>query len=423
MDPDHFYRFVAFLLLLGLSSVFAASETALFSLTRIHSEKLRQQKTRTAELILSQLKEPPRLLITILMANEIVNISAETLGISLAIELWGEWGKYLSIAFLTPVMVILTDIAPKTIALSVPESLSKAFVWPVDLAARLLFPMRWMVTGIAEAMSGIFGGRHPSSGKDIRTDEFRALVRVGEREGVLDSSERELIHNVFTFGNRTVGDVMTPRMEIFSLPVSLDPVKLLEEVRQNRFSRVPIYRDEKDDVVGILYAKDLIGLSLSQEQLKRGDWKIEKILRRPFFVPLQMRLDLLLTEFRRQKVHLALVVDEYGGIAGLVTMEDILEELFGEIRDEFDIKEEYVREVSPDVFEVSGIMPWREFKEWGKISGEDEENGTIGGWITERMGRIPNEGEGIQQNGWKISVAKLHGGKIEGLRVERLKSP
>jgi putative hemolysin len=421
MDPDHLYRLIGFLLLLGLSAIFAASETALFSLTRIQSERLRQEKSRSAGLILSLLRNPPRLLVTILVANEIINISAETLAVSLAIDRWGMWGRYLSVVVLTPLMVILIDVAPKTIALTFPEWTATTFVRPVYLAARLLFPLRWLVTKLAEGISDLLGAGDRPTAKEARTDELRALVHVGEREGALDPSERKLIHRVFAFGNRTVSDVMTPRVEIVSYPVDLNPRALLEEIRHHRLSRVPLYKGDKDNIVGILYAKDLIGFHLLGA--KHNEWNIEGILRKPHFVPLQMKLDLLLPEFRREKVHIALVVDEYGGIAGLVTMEDLLEELFGEIRDEFDVKEEHVQEVAPEKFEVSGAMPWEEFKEWGKISAEDENKGTIGGWLIEEMGRIPKEGEGIRLDGWQISVAKVQGGKIEKLKVERAKEP
>ncbi len=321
--------------LLLLSGFFSGSETALFSLSRAKRQKLAASGDPTSKLILQLLKQPRRLIATILVGNELVNISLGAVAARLGEEKLTMFGhvtaQILTTLAVLPLILLVGEITPKSIALKVSEHWARWAVRPIALFAWIAAPMRWLVRGISEVVLVILRARPPTRDDALREQEFRALVDVGSEEGELKATERRLIHNVFEFGDKTVAEVMTPGTKMFALSYDLPMARLVAEVTRQRFSRIPIYRGPRDNIVGILLAKDLVGYS-------HGQWRVARtlgdLLHPPFYVPKTTKLDHIFRQMQRRKTHLALVVDEYGRTVGLVTMEDLLHELFGALVDE-----------------------------------------------------------------------------------------
>jgi CBS domain containing-hemolysin-like protein len=340
-------------LLLG-SAFFSGSETALFSLSRVTREALATRGDPASRRVLELLANPRRLIVTVILCNELINISTSSVAAQLsarALPWMRETAQVaLTAAVMVPVMLMAGEMTPKSLALRVAERWARVVSRPLQFFATLVAPLRWVVSGVAGAVVWLLGGRRPAAQEGLREEEFRALVDVGSEMGELQVAERRLIHNVFEFGDTTVGKVMTPADKVFALPYEMPLGRLVEAVSAERYSRVPIYKtparpagrgaprrtpvvDGKPlhmEVIGILLAKDLVGYAAGHLE----GHTVQDLLHPPLFVPRTTKCDSLFREFQRKKTHLALVVDEYGRLAGLVTMEDLLEELFGEIADE-----------------------------------------------------------------------------------------
>jgi CBS domain containing-hemolysin-like protein len=342
VDGSTLERLLAILALLCASAFFSGAETALFSLSRVRRENLIQRGDPASRRVLQLLSNPRRLIVTVIVCNELVNITTSSFSASLVASLvpsMSHLGQVLlATAVTVPVLLLFGEMLPKSLAIRLGESWARAISLPLRLVMFIITPVRLVLAAVAGAVLFVVGARQPSEDEGLKEEQFRALVDVGSEEGELQVAERRLIHNVFEFGDTTVGKVMTPADKVFALPYEMPLGKLVEAVAQERYSRVPIFKSKKTgrkgrpemEVVGILLAKDLVGY-------QRGHLEghtVQDLLIPPLFVPRTTKCDRLFREFKRRKTHMALVVDEYGRLAGLVTMEDLLEEVFGEISDE-----------------------------------------------------------------------------------------
>jgi putative hemolysin len=320
--------------LLLFSAFFSGSETALFSLGSVRLEKLKESGHPKAGVIGNLLERPRRLLISILLGNELVNITASAIAASICISLLGTNGKWVAIAVMTPLILTVGEIVPKATAIYRAEEFSRVVARPLTVFAQAIFPVRWVIRRIVDGVLKVFGSHTETHDSIFREEEIRDLVDVGHQEGVLEKQERELIHRVFRFGDTIVASVMTPKAQIFSLPLQQDADEILAEVKEEQYSRVPIYSGKRTNIVGILNRKDLLTLALRGKEHDKDN--IRRFLRPPHFVPQSKKIAELLREFQKHKTYMAIVVDEYGHCIGLVTVEDLLEEIFGEIYDETD---------------------------------------------------------------------------------------
>jgi putative hemolysin len=339
MDLDSFSSVLGRLLLMGLlliaSGFFSSCETSLFSLSRLSRERLSRSERSIDRYVAALLRQPRRLIVTILLGNELVNITFSALAAGLTERLVSGWSEVAAVltstALTVPLILLFGEVTPKSLALRVAESWARVCARPLGLFALVATPVRLVVTAVAGTVVRLLGGgASPPPPSVLGEAEFKALVDVGSAEGELEAAERRLIHNVFKFGDRTVAEIMTPARNVYSLSYELPLARLCAEVSRNAFSRIPIYRGRRENVVGIVFAKDLVGISTGRLQGRT----VKDLLRVPTYVPKTTKCDRLFREFQRKKTHLAMVVDEYGRLVGLVTMEDLLEELFGEIRDE-----------------------------------------------------------------------------------------
>ncbi len=321
--------------MLLLSGLFSGTETALFSLSRVQRERMLRSPSSTDRYVATLLADSRRLVATLLIGNELCSVGFAALaGTVVARVLPGLDERLLVLVTMllaVPLMVVVGEITPKTIALRVAESWSRGSARLLGAFTIVATPLRWVLSAIAGVVGralGIGTGQPPPAA--IGEEEFRALVDAGSEEGALEATERRLIHNVFAFGDKTVAEIMVPASKVVSLSYDLPIMRLVAEVAKTGLSRIPIHRGRKEEVIGILYAKDLVGSSTGRLKGRT----IKDLLRPPMYVPKTTKCDRVFREFQRQRMHLAMVVDEYGRLVGLLTMEDLLVSLFGPIRDE-----------------------------------------------------------------------------------------
>jgi putative hemolysin len=343
---------LAIIALLCASAFFAGSETALFSLGRVVREAMGSREDRGSKRLLALLSHPRRLIVTIIVCNELINIGNSSLAATATARLLPQLPEIAQVivatAVMLPLILFFGEMTPKSIALRAGESWARVVAWPLTLLSWVIAPVRVLLQSVSSLVLWLLGARPMTREEGLREEEFRALVDVGSEEGELQVAERRLIHNVFEFGDNTVAKVMTPAEKVFALPYDMPLGRMVEAIATQRYSRVPVYQAQRQktprgpdgrrpgqgrgamEVVGILYAKELVGYAWGALE----GHTVQDLLHPVLFVPRTTKCDQLFREFQRKRTHIALVVDEYGRLAGLVTMEDLLEELFGEIADE-----------------------------------------------------------------------------------------
>jgi CBS domain containing-hemolysin-like protein len=405
-------RFLLIGVCLILSAFFSGSEAALFSLTTVQVERLRDQYGVSGRLIATLLQRPTELIATCLVGNALVHVALSVTATSLALRLYGQGGEYVAIAVATLLLLLVGEASPKSVAVRHPEQVSLLIAWPIQVCAYLMTPVRWALRRLVEAVLGKGAGRPLAL---MGEDEFQALVDIGQGEGRIDQDERQLIQRVFELGDQRVSQIMTPRTDIFALAVDEPLASALPKIKEARFSRIPIYQGTIDHVIGVVYAKDLLPVSRRPEL----EIQLRDLLHPAFFVPESKRIDELLREFQRNKVHMAIVVDEYGGVSGLVTMEDALEELVGEIVDEFDTEEILCRQLDPHTYVVSARLPIDEFNERLGVAIPRDAIDTIGGYVFHLFGKLPRRGDSVTAHGLTFTVEHIKGTRILEVRVQR----
>ncbi len=413
MDSYITLRLVLLAFLLILSGFFSSSETSLFSLTSLHLHKMRTERSQFLSYVQRLLKFPRRLLITILVGNESVNVAISVISAAIFIYFMGKEGKWLAIAVATPLLLIFGEAIPKTLAIINPIGFSSYVSPPLTVFSGIVHPIVWVLEKISGFFVNLFRVRDSKRGDVLMEDEFRTLVDAGHEEGALEEPQRDLINRVFELRDTSISYVMTPRVDMFCLPISMDIKSMEMKIIGARHSRIPVYGDNSDDILGILYVKDLMSMIARKEIAV----SIEALLRKPYFVPLEKTADSLLRDFQARKIHMAIVVDEYGGVAGVVTMEDILENLFGDIYDEYDVREDLYQRVDDKTLMVSGMMSVDDLNDLIGASIPSEDFDTVGGFVFHLFGKLPVRGEEIPFNGFTFSVEKMSRARILKIRV------
>lgn len=413
MDYAITFKLSLLALLLAFSGFFSGSEASFFSLTTLHLYKMKEERFPLFGTVQKLLSLPRRLLITILVGNDSINVAFSALMTSLFIFVFGTEGKWGSIAVTTLILIIFGESIPKIFAVTHPMSFSSAASLPLTLFARILFPVVWLLEKISDIFVFISARKVPESAGIITEDEFRTLVDVGHEEGALEEGQRELIHRIFELGDIKVSDFMTPRVDMFCLPLSMSIRDMEQEIIAARHSRIPIYGTDKDDLLGILHAKDL----LAELAKGRKKFNVKALLRKPYFVPTEKEAHTLLGDFKSRQLQMAIVVDEYGGVAGLVTLTDILESLFGEMYDEYAMREEPLHPVDERTFIVSGMMDVEDFNERFGVSISTDDFDTIGGFAFHLFGKLPAKGEEVDYEGYRFTVETIRKARILTLKV------
>ena len=417
MDYTFWFELVLFAILMALSAFFSSSETALFSLTSVQLEQMRRKGHPRIGLIERLLTRPRRLIMTILIGNELANVAASVISATIIIQLMGIGSKWLNLFVMVPILLLVGEVTPKTLAIRNNIAFAAFECRPIEFFALIVKPLRWLIRAVADVFITFVIGKERSQGNIITEDMVRVLAHDAVGEGALDRTEAQFIDHIFDFGNKTLEDVMTPRSDIFFLPLLSSIYEKVEELRRTRHTKVPIYREHRDHIVGILYARDLLGADL--EELSTDPQKFIKLLREPYFVPESKQAAELFNTFRERRMSCALTVDEYGGVTGLVTMEDLLECIFGDIHSPSDISSHvYIKELGKGRYSIDGAMPIEDLNERIGSNLDDESAETVGGLLLNEYGELPAEGTVIVINDLQFKVIEVEENRIKELHLE-----
>jgi len=388
------------------------------SLSKIKVRNMIEDEVKNAELIKKLIDDSARLLSTILVGNNLVNIGGSSLATSVSIQLFGDVGVGIATGVVTLLVLIFGEITPKTLATENAERLVIAYAKPLSLLKIILGPATMILSAITGVIAKIFGAT-PASDKPLVThDEFETMVNVSKEEGVIDQSEQAMIQNLLTFRESKGADVMTPRTSIVGVEVDATYHDIVESFSVEGYSRIPVYEDSLDDIIGIIYARDIIGY-----QDDPDDFELKKYLRDAVFVFENQSTTKILNRMRSQHVHLAVVVDEYGGTAGIITIEDLLEEIVGEIEDEFDHKKlNMIQMVGDDEYLIDGSLEISEFNKLFQADLSDDEYNSIAGFIIGLIESIPEEGQTTSFKHYHFTVEKMDGNRIEYIKLKEISS-
>jgi putative hemolysin len=418
--------------LVALNAIFVAAEIALVTVRRTRLEQLVDEGNRGARRVSKLVQQPGRFLAVIQVGITFVGFLASAFaGVSLAFQLEAvlrgdpaivgdgvplvePYAGPLSLVVVTALLsfftIIFGELVPKTVALAHAERFALIFGGPVDLLARVLAPIVWLLTKITSAINRVLGVSEQNENA-ISTEELRILVERGGEQGILEAEEEQMISAVMELGESRVHEVMVPRIDIVARPVGVPMGELIDTIVEEGHSRIPVYEESIDNVIGILYAKDLL------PYLKGTDHppQTRALLRPPLFVPESMTIDDLLHELQRRKVHIAIVLDEYGGTAGLVTIEDLIEEIVGEIQDEYDVEEPMVVRLSEDEARVDGRANIDDLTELFDLQLGDEDDDqydTVGGLVYHHVGGVPKVGDTVSVDGITLTVETTDGRRV-----------
>ena len=419
MDESILPRILLLAVLLIFSAFFSACEAAFFSLSSLQLNELKDKKGRWGLVVNNLLEKPRELLITIYIGNELINIAVSIITTSIFIHLFGHIGVGIAIGVGTFLLLVFGEIIPKSLSMRFPQTYALSAAYPLRLFFAFVQPVQEFLTSIAEKFITMIGVTFSKPVETAITDEeFRTMVQIGEGDGVIDSEESELIHNVIEFGETTAGEVMTPKIDMFTLSIDDKMEDILPRIVENFYARVPVYDEDEESIAGVLFTKDLNRL----KHLPPEKFSLKSILRPILSIPQSKKIKELLQEFKKRKRHMAVVLDEYGSLSGLVTLEDILEELVGEIDSEMRLEEKPLVELGENKYRLVATYPISEFNEYFKTQLPEENYETVGGLVFGLFGRIPRSGEMIAHDNYKFRIEKMKGARILNLHLTIMKS-
>lgn len=407
------FDLVVLLVLLVLSGFFSGSETALTSLSRARAESLAKEGRGGARALWKLKSNTTRMLVIILIGNNLVNIGASALATVIATDMFGHLGPGIAVGVLTLVILVFGEVTPKSWSAHHADRVS-LFAAPVLLVfGRLVFPLVWALEHFSD---WLHRATALTTDPTVTESEVMSLVEYGAEEGTIEDEELELIERVFAFNDVRVRDVMTPRGEIFSMPGAMRLGDALPDILNQSFSRIPVYRSNPDDVIGFVHLRDI----LEAVAWGKEGQPLETFAREPLFVPQTQPIDELFASLRQQKRHLAFVVNEYGMFQGVVTLEDLIEELVGEIYDESDRMPEMLREVGKGAILAGGMAEMRNVADYFGIEEPPwKPTDTVSLWVLDYVGRIPAAGEAFVINGFLVKVTRASNRFIQQVRIER----
>ncbi len=415
---------------LFLSAFFSSAETAFFSLSPLRLKKHETEGDARATEILKILTDKKRLLISLLMANTLANVSATAIavvhllhwlpGSQFALCLDSDWYlcAIVSVMAISLVLLLIGEIVPRTVALFGGYAYSRLIVKPLRFFLVLIYPGAAVIVWFMSRFLPRYSDWNSQLGCSSTIEEIDNYVNLGEEAGIIEQDEKEMISSVFEFGDTLVREVMVPRPDIISMPINISLPELLKFIREDGHSRFPVYDGSMDKILGILYVKDVL---IKLDDIQQS-YDLFKLLRPPFFVPETKKLDDLLGEFQKRKQHLAMVIDEYGGVSGLVTIEDLLEEIVGEIVDEYDLEEqEPMIRLEDNIFSVDARFSISDLEAELDCEFDYQDSETVGGFVLEKLGRIPQRGEIFEQPQGTFQITEIKGNRI--LRVRFTMKP
>ncbi len=404
---------------LTVSAFAAIGETAISRIGRVRAHHLAQEKRLGAERLVQIAEDPAPFLNVVLLLSLLSHVTGTAIATWLSLRIFGPSGIALAVIAMTIVVFVFAELVPRTFAVQRLESTALILARPVYYLGRSLQPFGKALVLLANATMVLLPGKGLAKGPFVTEDEIRHMVDVAEEEEEIEEEERELIHSIFEFGDTVVREVMVPRPDMVTLPSGATLTEALKVIVEAGYSRIPLYEGDNDNITGILYAKDV----LKRMHESKGDAKATSIARGPSFVPEQKKVAELLREMQHERVHMAIVVDEYGGTAGLVTIEDLIEEIVGEIVDEYDQEEPLVEPIDDDTIRVDAKMPIDEVNELLNVNLPHEEWDTVGGLVFALTGRVPMQGERVEMNSLEFRTERVAGRRIQKVVIRKLPEP
>lgn len=388
------------------------SETALMSLSKIRIRHMVEEGVKGARLVAKLTEDPNRLLGAILIGNNVVNIGASALATTIATKLFDSAGVGIATGVMTVLVLIFGEITPKSIAKQKSEKVALKVSKIINIIVKILKPFIGVFTAISSIFIRLFGGDPKASEPFITEEELRTMVGVSEEEGVLEDVEKEMIFNVFDFADAHVKDVMVQRVDVIAVDIEASYEEVLDVIKTEQFSRIPVYNQTIDDIVGILNVKDLIMAEKSSKPFKVSDY-----MREPYYTFEFKKIKELFSEMKKTRNHISVVLDEYGGTVGIVTIEDLIEEVFGDIEDEYDDYEKEIEVVKEDEFIVDGSAKLDDISELIGVNMESEEFDSVGGLVIGELGRFPEKKEEVQLNNIRFVVEEVDKNRIKKVRI------
>ena len=414
-DIEILYLILLFVCLL-LSAFFSSSETAFVSLQRFRVEHMVNEKVRGMERVARMIQRPEKFLSTVLLGNNLVNTAAAALGTALAMRFWEEKGIIFATIGVTILLLIFCETTPKTIATHHAEGLSMAFARPIEVISWLFTPLVVVLSWIASRFSKLAGGA-PVPRSLVSDEEIRTMISVGHREGTVEEAEAEMLHKVFDFGDRPVREVTVPRTEVISVEKGTTLADFLSLYAENPLSRFPVYQDSMDNVVGILAVKDVL-MAQAKETITKED-VIDGLIRPAYFAPESKHINELFVEMRDENYRMCVVIDEYGGTAGIVSLSRLVEEIVGPVGDELAEVEKEYEAINEYTFQIDGGMRIEEANEEMDLELPSGEYETVAGFVLNLLGHIPKSGEQIRYKGLKLVITEMRGVKIEKILLTK----
>lgn len=388
MDSGDISQLIFLLILLALSAFFSSAETALTTVNRIHMRTLADADNNKAKMVLKITKDSAKMLSAILIGNNIVNLSASSIATTLAISMFGSYGAGIATGIITFLILIFGEVSPKTLSTIKADSISLKIAGIINVLMIVLTPVIFLINKLSLGVLFLFGVKASDGNRVMTEEELRTIVDVGQETGVIEDEERAMIHNVFDFGDAEAKEVMIPRIDMTFVHIDADYNEVLEIYKQDMFTRLPVYEESTDNVVGIINMKDLLLIE------NTDNFSIRDIMREPYFTYEHKNTSDLFLEMKKSSISLAIVLDEYGVTAGLITLEDLIEEIVGEIRDEYDTDEiDDITRLSDREYLVLGSANLEDVSDELNLHLESDDYDTIGGYCLEKLDHLPERNE------------------------------
>lgn len=418
MGPSEICQLITVIILLSLSAFFSSSETALTTVNQIRMRTLADNGDKRAARVLRVTGNPGKMLSAILIGNNIVNLSASSISTSLAIHLFGNTGAGIATGILTFLILIFGEVTPKTMATIKADSMSLTVAAPIGLLMKILTPVIFIINKLSLGLMFLLHVNIKDAQKKMTEEELRTIVDVSQENGVIEHEERDMIHNLFDFGDAEAKEIMVPRIDMTFVQADATYQEVLDIFRQDMFTRLPVYEDSTDNVIGIINMKDFL------LQNDTPEFSVRNLLREPYFTYEHKNTADLFLEMRKSSISLAIVLDEYGVTAGLITLEDLLEEIVGEIRDEYDADEEDdITRISDREFYVLGSANLNDVSEALSLHFTSDDYDTIGGYCLGLLDHLPEKNEIIlTDNNILLRIDRMEKNRIERIYI-RLPEP
>jgi putative hemolysin len=404
-----------------LIAILSSSEVAFIAANRIKMKHLSEKGNKKADTVLKIRKEHDKLFSAVILSGNLFTVLATSVGTALALNLFGaDAGIMIATIIMTLLTVVFGELAPKTFAVSNAERIALAMAKPIEIYIRAISPLVMIFNRLSNFIISMTGGETKPAPQMLTEEEMKAMISIGEEEGTLEKDEKKMLHNVFEFGDKRVSEAMLPRTEIISIAEDAVVADVLALVSEKGFSRYPVIKETVDNITGMMYVKDILRNMAKEEVTPQTS--IKRFVRDTYYVPESKMVTALLDDMQKNKFQIAIIVDEYGGTAGLITLEDMIEEIVGEFQDEFEAieAEKEVEIVDESTFVVSGSTSIDEINELIGVELESEEFNTIGGLLFGLFGHLPKVGEQIRSKNIRFLILEMESKKIEKIKITKI---